>query len=60
MYSIAGKAKISSSVFNVTWSFRNHSNMVFCCSRNISSYYQCWKLEVLLNFLQTVILFLTL
>ncbi len=23
--------------------FRNHSNMMICCSRNISDYYQCWK-----------------
>ncbi len=28
-------------VFSVTWSFRNHSNMLICCSRNISDYYQC-------------------
>ncbi len=27
----------------VTWSFRNHSNMLIYCSRNISDYYQCWK-----------------
>jgi len=30
-------------VFSVTWSFRNHSNMLISCSRNIS-HYQCWKL----------------
>ncbi len=24
-------------------SFRNHSNMLIFCSRNISDYYQCWK-----------------
>ncbi len=29
-------------VFSVTWSFRNHSNLLIWCSRNIS-YYQCWK-----------------
>ncbi len=23
--------------------FRNHSNILICCSRNISDYYQCWK-----------------
>ncbi len=23
--------------------FRNHSNMLICCSRNISDHYQCWK-----------------
>ncbi len=23
--------------------FRNHSNMLNCCSRNISDYYQCWN-----------------
>ncbi len=27
----------------VTWSFRNHSNILICCSRNISDYYQCWN-----------------
>uniref|UniRef100_A0A673KXG9 Calcium channel, voltage-dependent, beta 2b n=1 Tax=Sinocyclocheilus rhinocerous TaxID=307959 RepID=A0A673KXG9_9TELE len=34
-----GKAEYSStitSVFSVTWSFRNHSNMLICCSRNFS------------------------
>ncbi len=25
-------------VFSVTWSFRNHSNMLICCSENISYY----------------------
>ncbi len=25
-------------VFSVTWSFRNHYNMMMCCSRNISYY----------------------
>ncbi len=30
-------------VFSVTWPFRNHSNMIICCSRNISDYYQYWK-----------------
>ncbi len=28
---------------DVKWSFRNHSNMLICCSRNIYYYYQCWK-----------------
>ncbi len=38
-------------VFSVTWSFRNHLNMLIWCSRNISSYYQCWKqlLNIFLN-----------
>ncbi len=36
-------------VFSVTWSFRNHSNMVICCSRNISYYYQLLKTVVLLH-----------
>jgi len=22
---------------------QNHSNMMICCSRNTSDYYQCWK-----------------
>jgi len=30
-------------VFSVTWSFRNLSNMLICCTRKISYYYQCWK-----------------
>jgi len=28
---------------SVTWSFRNHSNILIWCSRNISYYYQGWK-----------------
>ncbi len=36
-------------VFSVTCSFRNHSNMVICCSRNISYYYQLLKTVVLLH-----------
>jgi len=35
---------VFSAVFRVTWSFRNHHNMVICCSSNIYDYYQCWKL----------------
>jgi len=31
------------SVFSVTWSFRNHSNMMIWCFCYISDYYQCWK-----------------
>ncbi len=31
-------------VFSVTRSFRNHSNMQICCSRNMSCYYQCKQL----------------
>jgi len=31
------KAEFSASVFSVTWSFRNHSNMMIWCSRNINS-----------------------
>ncbi len=30
-------------VFSVTWSFRNHSNMLICCSYNIFYCYQCLK-----------------
>jgi len=32
-------------VFSVTWTFRNHSNMLICRSGNISYYYhhQFWK-----------------
>jgi len=32
---------VFSADFSVTWSFRNHSNLMIRCSRNISS--QCWK-----------------
>ncbi len=54
-------------VFSVTWSFRNHSNMLICCSSCInyywysiinsgSYYYQCWKHILLLNiFVETMI-----
>ncbi len=36
------KAEFSASLLQ--WSFRNHSNMLICCSRNISDYYHNWKL----------------
>jgi len=46
-------AKLNFPVFSVTWSFRNYSNMLIWCSRNISYYYQCWKkknsVETLIN-----------
>jgi len=29
---------INTPVFSVTWSFRNHSNMLIWCSRNMSYY----------------------
>jgi len=40
MYLICdGKAEfLVSFVFVVPWSFWNHSNMLICCSRNISYY----------------------
>jgi len=34
---------IITTVFSVTWSFRNHSIILIFCSRNIS-YYRFWKL----------------
>jgi len=37
-------------VFSVTWSFRNQSNVMIWCSRNIF-YYQCWKQLCCLIFL---------
>jgi len=40
------KAEFSASVFRVTWSFRNHSNMAIWCPRNISysyNHYKYWK-----------------
>jgi len=36
-------ASLLQSSWSVTWSFRNHSNMMIWCSKNISYYYQCWK-----------------
>ncbi len=43
-------------VFSVTWSFRNHFNMLFCCSGYISYYHKCWKR--LCKCLSTVISFI--
>ncbi len=36
-----GKAEFSviTPVLNIAWSFRNHSNILISCSRNISNYY---------------------
>ncbi len=47
------------SVFSVTWSFRNHSNMPICCSRNIYGYYHRWwkQLCLLHIFVERIILF---
>ncbi len=42
-------------VFSVTWSFRNHTNMLICCSRNISDYYQHWKKLTSLLFILFII-----
>ncbi len=42
IYSCDGKAEFSAAVtavFSITWSFRNHTNTLIWCSRNIS----CWK-----------------
>ncbi len=45
---------IIASVFSVTRSFRNHSNMLICCSRTISDY-QHWKqLYCLIFIVETV------
>ncbi len=41
-----GKAEFLTAIisfFSVTWSFRNHSNLLIWCSRNISYNHQCWK-----------------
>ncbi len=32
------------SVFSITWSFRNHSNMLIWCSINVSYDKRCWKI----------------
>jgi len=42
---ISMKKQLQFNVLNLsmTWSFRNHSNMMIWCSRNIQYYYQCWK-----------------
>ncbi len=46
---------IISPVFNITWSFRYYYNILsvyyyynilICCSRNISDYYQCYKIKL--------------
>ncbi len=36
-------AEFSASLLQCHMIFRNHSNMMICCPRNISDYYQCWK-----------------
>jgi len=43
---------ITTPVFSVTWSCRNHSKLLICCSRNISYYYQYRTLCN--NFVETV------
>jgi len=41
--------------FSDTGSFRNHYNMLVCCSRNISYYcYQCWRQLLIPVFQETV------
>ncbi len=40
---VMAKQNFQHNCSRVTWFFRNHSNMLICCSRNISYYYQCWK-----------------
>ncbi len=42
-------------IFSVTWPFRNHSNMLICCSRNIYCFHQCLKQFI---FLKTGLIFL--
>ncbi len=44
------QSKICNIITLVTWSFRNHSNMLNWCQRNISYYYQ-WKQLCFLGFL---------
>ncbi len=47
-------------VFSITWSLRNHYNMLICSSTNIYYYYQFWKKVVLPNiFVETIILWWT-
>ncbi len=41
-------------IFSVTWSFRNHSNILICCSRKNSYYYHCWKQLCCLIFLSNI------
>ncbi len=38
-----GRAEFSAAVLSVTWSLRNHSDMLIWYSENISNYCQCWK-----------------
>ncbi len=42
---------INSPVFRVTWSFRNHPNMLIWCARNLSFYHHCWTQLCCLIFL---------
>ncbi len=37
--------------------FRNHSNILICCSTNISDYYQCWKHLIFLQKLWYILFF---
>ncbi len=46
-------------VFSVTWSFRNHSNMLICCSNCFFYCYQCLKHLKLTVCVETVITFST-
>ncbi len=49
-YSCSAKLHFQKSLwYSVTWSFRNHCNMLICCLRNIS--YYCWKQSSCLIFL---------
>ncbi len=65
MYSCDSKAEYSvviTLVFRVTWSFRNHSNMLIWC-KNIY-YHQCWKhlslfeIEIFCNIINVFLLLL--
>ncbi len=42
---------------SLVWSFRNYSNVLICCSRNISSYYQCENTLCCLIFLKNYYFF---
>ncbi len=47
-------SSIFTPVFSVTRSFRNYSNMLIWCLRNISDFHQCWKPSCCLIFFNMI------
>jgi len=44
LYTVVQNFGVSSLSCSVTWSFRNHSNRLFWCSRNISLLFFQWAI----------------